>query len=276
MKTRIISAAVGIPILIAVLFFYNTITLNIAIALVCLIGVYEFLHSTKYVTNPAVLVFSMVFAAVIPFTNIPMLKEKRILIIMIYIVAMIVILFTRHSTLKFEQIAVAFTVSVLIPFALSSFVFIRDAYPVGVYYILLIFLCGWITDAGAYFIGRVFGKHKLAANISPKKTIEGAVGGVVFCVIFNVAFTYVFTVITEDSFHLEANLVALLVITFAASVIGIFGDLFASIVKRQTGIKDFGNVIPGHGGIIDRFDSVLFIAPFVYVMCDFMPILSVA
>lgn len=275
MKTRILSAVIGIPILIAVLFFYDTIVLNIAIAVICIVGVYEFLHSTKYVTNPVVLVVSMLLAGVIPFIRMPFMLDRTTLIVLVYIVCLVVVLFARHNTLRFEQIAVAFTVSVLVPFALSSFVFVRDRYDGGLYYILLIFLCAWICDAGAYFIGRVFGKHKLSPTISPKKTVEGAVGGVVFCVIFNVAFTYVFTVVTEDSMHLEANLLALLVVSVLGAVIGIFGDLFASIVKRQTGIKDFGNIIPGHGGVIDRFDSVLFIAPFIYVMCDLLPIMSV-
>ena len=276
MKTRLLSAVIGIPILIAVLFFYDTIVLNIAIALICMIGVYEFLHSTKYVANPVILVCSMLFAGMIPFMNFELMKDRTTLVMLVYIVILIAILFARHNTLKFEEIGVAFTVSVLVPFALSSFVFVRDKYDGGIFYILLIFLCAWISDAGAYFIGRVFGKHRLAPTISPKKTIEGAVGGVIFCVIFNVAFTYGYTVITEDSLHLEANLIALIVVSFVGSIIGIFGDLFASIVKRQTGIKDFGNIIPGHGGIIDRFDSVLFIAPFIYVMCDIWPIMSTA
>jgi phosphatidate cytidylyltransferase len=277
MKTRIISAVIGLPILGVLLFFYDTIAFNIAIALVCVIGVYEMLHSTKYVSNLAILIVSLIYAAAVPFFNIDFLQGKLVMLTGILVVVYLCILFAKHQTIQFEQVAIAFTASVLVPFALSSFVFVRDAHPnVGLYYILLIFMCAWISDAGAYFIGRVFGKHKLAPNISPKKTIEGAIGGIFFCLVFNIAYTYIYMVIMENmGVKVEANLIILLIISIIGSLIGIFGDLSASIIKRQTGIKDFGNIIPGHGGIVDRFDSVLFIAPFLYLISEVFPIISI-
>ena len=277
MKTRIISAAIGLPILGVILFFYHTIAFNIAIALICILGVYEMLHSTKYVSNPVILASSLVYAAAVPFFNIELLQGKLVMLTGVLVIVYLCVLFAKHETMKFEQIAVAFTVSVLIPFALTSFVYIRDAHPkVGIYYILLIFMCAWISDAGAYFIGRVFGKHKLAPTISPKKTIEGAVGGVFFCIVFNIAYTFVYIEIMRNmNVQIEANLIGLLIISVVASLIGIFGDLSASIIKRQTGIKDFGNVIPGHGGIIDRFDSVLLTAPFLFLISEVVDVISI-
>lgn len=262
---------------IAVLFFHDTIVWNIAIALISVIGVYEMLHSTKYVKNPSILLMSLVFSAWVPFSNLKIFHGKISIFLSVYLVLMILVLFRKHETVKFEQVAYAFTASVLVPFGLSSFIFIRDAFgTVALYYILLVFICAWVSDGGAYFAGVFFGKHKLAPNISPKKTIEGAVGGVLVCVLLSIAYTYIYEMVMEKmGVAVTFSLLPLLLIALIGSLIGICGDLFASILKRQTKIKDFGNLIPGHGGVLDRFDSVLFIAPYIYMVTQYVTIIAV-
>lgn len=279
MKSRILTAIIGIPIVLLVFFFYDTIGLNVAISLISIIGVYEILHSTKYVKNVGVLIVSMIFSAIIPFTHVGILKSMFTLIIMIYVVLLTVILFAQHSKLKFQEIATAFTCSLLIPYAFSSIVFIREIYPqIAIHSIVMIFLCAWISDTGAYFVGLLFGKHKLAPTISPKKTIEGAIGGLAFSVIINIGFTYIYADVMSKSnvdFNLEVQLIPLVIITLLGSIVGIIGDLSTSIIKRQCEIKDFGYLMPGHGGVLDRFDSVLFIAPFLYIVLEVFPIIKI-
>lgn len=277
MKSRILTAIIGMPIVLIVFFFYNTIALNIAISAISIIGVYEILHTTKYVKNPALLITSMLFAGIIPFTQMGVLKEIFTVIVMLYVITLIIILFAKHSTLKFEQIAISFTCAFLVPYAFSSIVFVRGIQSeTALHSIIMIFLCAWISDTGAYFTGLLFGKHKLAPTISPKKTIEGAIGGVFFCVIVNIAFTYIYAdVASKGDMQLQVQLAALLILSFVGSIVGILGDLTTSIIKRQCEIKDFGHIMPGHGGILDRFDSILFIAPFLYIVLQAFPVIKV-
>ena len=135
--------------------------------------------------------------------------------------------------------------------------------------ILLILCFAWGGDTCAYFAGRAFGKHKLCPVVSPKKTVEGAIGGVLGTMVFGVVATVIYSIAANrmEAFT-RTNIgvsmyVIIALLACVAAVLGIYGDLFASVVKRQCGIKDYGTIFPGHGGILDRFDSVMFIAPFV-------------
>ena len=138
----------------------------------------------------------------------------------------------------------------------------------AVYFILLTLCFAWGGDSTAYFVGRFFGKHKLAPVVSPNKTVEGAVGGVLGSVVLGVAATAIYQAVSGRfvSLTVEVNVKHYLLIALLgvfASILGILGDLFASAIKRQVGLKDYGTIFPGHGGILDRFDSVMFVAPFV-------------
>ena len=129
----------------------------------------------------------------------------------------------------------------------------------------------WGGDTCAYFAGRAFGKHKLAPVVSPNKTVEGAIGGVIGSVVIGLLATIIYSALSGRFASLTVAVTARHYIIIAAmgavaSVLGILGDLFASAVKRQVGIKDYGTIFPGHGGILDRFDSVMFIAPLVSIV----------
>lgn len=277
MKSRILTAVIGMPLVLVVFFFYNTITLNIAVSIISIVGVYEILHTTKYVKSTGLLIASMIFAGVVPFTHMEVLKNIFILLIMLYVVSLLIILFIKHATIKFEEVAISFTCALLVPYAFSSIAFIREIQQAtALHAVIMIFLCAWISDTGAYFVGLLFGKHKLAPTISPKKTIEGAIGGIFFCIIVNVAFTYIYAdIVSKADLKLEVQLVPLLLLSLIGSIVGILGDLSTSIIKRQCEIKDFGHIMPGHGGVLDRFDSILFIAPFLYIVLQAFPVIKV-
>ena len=143
--------------------------------------------------------------------------------------------------------------------------------------------CGisaWVADGGAYFIGTAFGKHKLCPEISPKKTWEGFFGGLVTTVIFSVILGFGYELIDElmtGEKHFTVNISLLVMAAVVSTFLGLMGDLIASLLKRQCGVKDFGEIFPGHGGIMDRFDSVLFVAPFIYLLFKmFFPITMIA
>jgi len=146
---------------------------------------------------------------------------------------------------------------------LSSLYLVR-CFDYGVYFTWIIFIAAWGSDTGAYAAGKLLGKHKLTAKLSPSKTIEGAVGGVVAAI----ALSFVYGLLVSKIFDIEdITIISFCVIAGASgAVFAIIGDLVASAIKRFNGIKDFGNIIPGHGGVLDRFDSVLFTAPAVYIV----------
>ena len=185
-------------------------------------------------------------------------------------------LVAKHEELDFGKLSGFTYFSGVILFCFYSLVHLKRKLPVDVYgndaiYFILLILCfAWGGDTAAYFTGRALGKHKLAPRVSPHKTVEGAVGGVLGSMLAGVLLTFVYNQLSGrfDLFSINVTVrhyLVLLVLGAVASVLGIFGDLFASAVKRQAGIKDYGTIFPGHGGILDRFDSVMFIAPFVSI-----------
>lgn len=127
-----------------------------------------------------------------------------------------------------------------------------------------------MTDTFAYFCGRAFGKHKLIPDVSPKKTVEGSVGGTVCAVLVTLLYGLLIGAVTES----KPNYLPLALVTLIVSLVSQCGDLIMSLVKRKFGIKDYGKLFPGHGGVLDRFDSVICVSPFIYFMTEFIPVLK--
>lgn len=277
MKKRLLTALIGVPLTIAFLFLYDTLAFNLIVGVISAVGVYEMLYNTKYVTHRELVGIGMVQAVFIAFSKTTVLTNWFIVIIMAFLILMLAAMFIKHHEISFQEVAMSFFVALAIPYALSSIVFVRDVIPeIGLYLIILMFSSAWICDSGAYFAGRAFGRHKLAPTISPKKTVEGAIGGVIVSIVVNILFTYVYMWIAGMSgLATKVNLLPLVLLILVASVVGILGDLTASIIKRQCGLKDFGNVFPGHGGVLDRFDSILFTAPFLYTTVLMFPMVSI-
>jgi len=187
--------------------------------------------------------------------------------------SMVILLFLTQMSIyvltfpkyRAEQVMAAFFCYLYGP-VLLSYIYLARELKYGIFIYATIFFCSWICDTCAYFTGRFFGRHRLAPVLSPKKTVEGAIGGVAGSILL-----CVLTAQVISHYYPEEDLtVAFAIIGFAGSIISMIGDLAASAIKRNHGIKDYGTVIPGHGGIMDRFDSVIFIAPVIYYLAVFL------
>ncbi len=279
MKKRIITSLIGLPIVFFVFFVYDTLLFNALIGVASAIAVYEMLVTTKYIKHKMLVWIGVVQAIFIPFSFEPSLEPFGTVSLMAFLIVMLAVMFFRHHEVRFEEVAMTFFVSFAIPYAFSYFVLLRTVEPtLGVFFIILPFTCSWLCDSGAYFVGRVFGKRKLAPKISPNKTVEGAVGGVVIAVVLNIALTYVYmwvmTLTTKQVITVHfGSLCLVLLICIISSILG---DLTASIIKRQCDVKDFGKLFPGHGGIMDRFDSTIFVIPLLYTLVTTIPIITIA
>lgn len=137
----------------------------------------------------------------------------------------------------------------------------------GIYLVWMVFLCSWISDTCAYLVGVTMGKHKFVPNLSPKKTIEGVIGGIVGSVLLGAVYGLILKNYTTA---FENPVPVCMIIGGIGALVSMIGDLAASAIKRNYDIKDYGRLIPGHGGILDRFDSVIFVAPIIYYLCDFI------
>ena len=163
--------------------------------------------------------------------------------------------YQKDQSVDMNKVLASVIVSLYIISATSSIVMIRDNAG-GEYYWYFIFIGAWVTDTFAYFTGMLFGKHKLIPAVSPKKTVEGAIGGIVFCMVFFV----IYGVIVNSFTQYDISLVVLAVAGFLSAIVSMIGDLSMSVIKRTYGIKDYGKIFPGHGGVLDRFDSILAVA----------------
>lgn len=278
MKTRVITAVVGLALLAVVLAFFNTILFDLVLSAVCLIAIHEVFSAMGFGKKQWYL-----YVVAVPFTLLVMLTTSDAARALVLPVSFLVLLvlnicqITHVQTLDFGKLAGYVYFSGVIIFCFYSLIHLKRMLPFeqyhydAVYFILLTLCFAWGGDTAAYFAGRAFGKHKLAPVVSPHKTVEGAVGGVLGSILAGILLTCVYAALSSGYHVISVQMrtthyEVLLVMGAIASVLGILGDLFASAVKRQAGIKDYGTIFPGHGGILDRFDSVMFIAPFVAIV----------
>ena len=189
----------------------------------------------------------------------------------VYLVYVFALVIWSHGKLIYKDACSAVLTSLYIVLALNMVLYVRDFGDGGKYLYLLIFLGAWMTDIFAYFTGVFFGKHKLIEDVSPKKTIEGSIGGTVFCAISFV----VFGIITDTFFGAQANLIFLAISGIVMAVISQIGDLIMSVIKRHYGIKDYGKLFPGHGGMLDRLDSILAVSMALSMVCMISSIIGI-
>ena len=284
MLTRIISGAVGVVLLGAVLFFYDTIVLPIAVAAIIAVMLFELLRAVKLHKCIPILLAAEACGIAVPilygiFTKLSVdgpavlphnefkawryAHDYNLYVFGIILLCAFVVFITwlrKHKEIRYEQVFFVLAVMILVPQAMTTMVRMERYDSENGLFLLIMGLCGaWIADTGAYFTGVALGKHKLCPEISPKKTIEGLVGGILTTAI-------VYTVAFSCYYGFTAKRAVIAFITGAVcAVIGTVGDLSASMVKRQIGFKDYGKIMPGHGGLMDRFDSVLFVLPTFYV-----------
>ena len=268
---RVLSAVVILAVMVLVIAFSHVpFVLNVFVALISAAALYEAMVVTKYIESKFLIVISMTFAVCIPFVHmLPELLHSAVTFsIFVYTVVVFAALLIFYKVFSFERLAVIFLLSLMIPLFFTTMVYTRSL-PYGLYNLILIFIVSWLTDTGGYIFGKLFGRHKMTPRISPKKTVEGAIGGVFASVVICTCFAYI-----VDLFDASVEVNYILVVVFAAvgAVFAIFGDLSASLIKRNFGVKDFGHLIPGHGGVMDRFDSVMFVAPALYLAFEALPV----
>ena len=274
MLKRILVAVVGVPLILVVFFVLPPMGFPIAIpamlSILSMVAVHEVLWSTGFVKNLGISALSILLGGLIPFwVYIGEGMRSALCGIFLYFFLIFVVAISSNYTVTMEKMGGAFFFATLIPYFLSSFTRIHQL-ELGPCLILLPLVSAFLSDAFALFAGMAFGKHKLAPELSPKKTVEGAAGGfagaIVCCLIYGA--------VMQFGFNLTVNYPLLALYGALGSIVSQVGDLSFSYIKRQYGIKDFGNIFPGHGGVLDRFDSVIFCAPLTEILITYLPALT--
>ncbi len=269
MVKRLASAIVGLAILFIVMVSKSIFVFNLALTVICLIGVHEFYQAFQSKGFKPFYLLGYLVTLGVFFANLKLMSAETLKMILIELMpVMVLVLFVASLLSKgkksIQDIMITLFGLIYIPFFLMFLTLTRQLNH-GEYFVWYIFLGAWVTDSFAYLVGKKFGKHKFS-KISPNKTIEGAIGGIVFCAISYAIYTYFLMKWGVTGLHvLEMLFVGVLV-----SVISQIGDLSASSIKRFCEIKDFGKIMPGHGGVLDRFDSIIMISPFVYLFMQFL------
>ena len=282
MKQRVITAVVLLALLAVVVWQINTPVLVLVIAFLAAVAANEIMRCAK-VENTFIRVVATGYAACVPFfasakALTPWVSEavwgKVIGAVpgVVYLIALVLVLLLAmlkgYAYTTFEDVAVSVFAGALVPFGFSVFIRLRDMFQIeqfGIYLIFYGLICALATDSGAQLAGMAFGKHKMSPNISPKKTVEGAIGGLIFSLILNAVAIILYNRLADfkmDEFAVTVLLAACLPVSF----LGMMGDLSASVLKRNFGVKDFGKIFPGHGGVMDRFDSSMFALPVTYAL----------
>ena len=268
MKTRIIAAVALLPLLLIIVLALPKAFTAILFGLAGALAAYELLYATRLVTHPRMVIYASVSAfAVSMWSFAGQSHAWGTLLVVAVFAAYFGEMMASHVKLTFDKIAMCLVAALVIPYLLTSLVRIHSL-RLGRHYIIIPFVMAFMPDTGAYFAGRFFGKHKLAPVICPKKTVEGAVGGVISAVLGML----IYGAVMDLFFHMEVNYIFAAIYGLASAVGSVFGDLCFSVVKRQTGIKDYGNLIPGHGGVLDRFDSMMVVGPLAEALLLLIPV----
>ena len=283
MVVRLITSAVGIIVCLVLLFLGETspIYINVALALVTGLMCGELLSAKGLHKKLSVSIPAIIFGIAMP-----LLSTTDYVFIPLYLFTVILFITAvlSHKTMTADDLLFAFGGPVLITLSMTSIAYVScgpnglaplffevDESTFSAFWIVLILAVPWLADSGAYFAGRFLGKHKLCPAISPKKTVEGAIGGLICGFLGSLLVGYIFTHIYDD---VTINYIPLIIVGLINPVVSIFGDLAFSIIKRACGIKDYGSIMPGHGGMLDRFDSIILCAPLVFIISQYFTVIS--
>ena len=273
MKTRLITGGISAALFLIVLFIPWSVALTIATSFICGLAVYEMLTVTKVVQHRGLEAAAIVFAVVAPFFS-RMNGGWVFVLCLLYVLALVLLTIRYHEVVTIDKVGMVFLLSVLVSVSLSGLSYLRTAGERdsdGLFYVFLALLMAWITDIGAYFVGTFFGKHKLCPRISPKKTVEGLFGGIAVSIVISLLAGLIYeSAVLKGAAHVSYG--EIFVLALICAPLSVIGDLFASIIKRRCGVKDFGNFFPGHGGMMDRFDSLMFVLPTVLMTIRVFPL----
>ena len=275
MKVRILTAigmaVVGIPILI----FSEYIIFAITVALLAVTALFEMFRVLGIEKNYFLSAPAYVFAMALPILAYYYAEKYTygflllsVAALFLYLIYTFFVAVFKRGKMKFSELSMAFSASAYIIFSFTAISFMRymDT-KAGIWNFIIILVSAWGSDVFAYFTGRFFGRHKLIPEVSPKKTVEGSIGGVVCATGLAILYGFIVSRATE----LVPNYVILGICGFVLSAVSQVGDLIASLIKREHGIKDYGTIFPGHGGVMDRFDSVLSITTILMAICILFP-----
>ncbi|WP_101772960.1 phosphatidate cytidylyltransferase [Peptostreptococcus faecalis] len=257
MKQRLISALTMLPLLILVV--VRGIPLYIGGAILMIIALHEFYSVFENIKRYPIKELGYIFSIIMLAGNVIgwNIQEYSFVLFFIFVISIVYVLMQKRDVL---DLCITFSGILYVCFCFNFIIWTCNNISNGAIYVWLIFIISFGTDIFAYLVGIKFGKHKLIPKVSPKKTIEGSIGGILGSIAFSVIFGIIFNL----------NIGVTLIIAFIGSIIAQMGDLIASSVKRYAGVKDYGKLIPGHGGILDRFDSVLLVSPYVYIVLFYL------
>ena len=274
MKNRVIVAVIGIPVLLAVIFFAPLWAWGIVVAIMASFCAWELLHCAMPEFVPRFAIYAGVCGAAIPIGTAFGAGELTFKIaayaLFVVMFAEMMLSFRKEKRVPFLDLVLVFAAGVVIPFLLSALVRLGLREPKAPY-LLLPFVITWLSVSGAFFVGRSRGKTKLAPALSPNKTVEGSVGGFVCAILAAILYGLILYWC-----HFRVNILVMAVYGFFGSLAGQAGDLAFSAIKREHGIKDYSNLLPGHGGMLDRFDSTIFTAPILELLVLWVPAITVA
>lgn len=275
MKTRIISAVIGIPLIILAFIFqrYFPLCINIICALSSLICSVELLNAKSLTKDYIISIPCMLFSALMPMLVVTDFWQWFVYVFVFYLLSLLIV---KNQKYNFNDIAYLVTAIGLSTVGFTTLTATMLIEPTGsCFLVVLCVATAWVADAGAYFVGSALGKHKLCPNVSPKKTVEGAIGGIIFGILGAIAVAFVYdNFILPHSYRyfIGIDFVGVVVIGALSTITSMVGDLTFSLIKRSCNVKDYGNIIPGHGGILDRCDSIIMTAPLLFLFAQIWPL----
>ena len=255
MYTRISSAAIAVAAAVILLILHNTFVFNIAIAFISVAIIYEIFKASKFEQYKIQSYLCYGYAFLDAFMRV-FHRHGWLTFINnrfyfgLFILVMLLLYLRSYNKLKFTELFFMTGVTMLITYSMNTLLYMSSFGKTGVFMLVLTLAGAWLADSGAYFAGTYFGKTPLCPNISPKKTVEGVIGGVLSSGILLIIISLFYDFVLKGE---SVNYIMVFLAGIGCALFGLVGDLTASLIKRQCGIKDFGNIMPGHGGVLDRF-----------------------
>lgn len=270
MVIRIVVSLVLAPLFLSILLFAPVGIVALMLSGIVTIAAFELLRAVGANKNRFVCAATLAAAALIPhcyWLQVDTWAVKLILLCLLFALFLAAVLtYGTEKAVRAEHILFGLFGGVLYPVLMSSLVQLRMMEN-GAFLVLLPIISAFLTDTGAYFVGIFFGKHRGIIPVSPKKSVEGFIGGLLSGVVFMALYGY----ILNRFFVLDVNLLIMALYGFVGSLVTMLGDLSFSLIKRQYSIKDYGSLLPGHGGMLDRFDSMSFAAPAMWLLVTLFP-----
>ena len=278
MQKRVITAVVAIAIFLPILIWSNTVVFALAMGVLCAIASAEMLRCVGLLRLYPISIPMIAVGAVLPvlpyWLERATLEHIGVTTLVVASLYLFAVMTFSHGKITLTNVGNALLTGFYIIAAFCAMSALRYRTAVGEYVYLICFIGAWVTDTFAYFSGYLFGKHKLIPDVSPKKTVEGSIGGTLFCVLGMLLYGFIIQTISGG--NVSANYLVLGVSGLAIAVVSQVGDLLMSAIKRTYGIKDYGRLFPGHGGVLDRFDSVMAVALVLLVITAYFGLFTVA